>query len=97
MIDTPLGILLALFQEDKWWWAVEDEDRQRVDCRFCGGTGERPESVQHLQFCVIELAARMIQSDENLMTRVMRAPPRHVYKGTATLTVYRRNGKVDDR
>jgi len=97
MIDSPLGVLLAMFQEDRYFWAVLDEDRHRVDCRFCGGNGARPENVQHLPFCVIELAARMIQSDQSLMARVLRAPPRPVYKGTATLTVYRRNGKVDDR
>jgi len=97
MIDSPLGVLLALFQEDRYFWAVLDEDKHCVDCRFCGAHGERPETVQHLTYCVIELAARMIQSDETLLARVRAAPPRHVYKGTATLTVYRKGKWRDAR
>lgn len=97
MIDSPLGVLLAMFQEDKYFWAILDESANVVECRFCGGKGGHPAGVHHLQYCVIELAAQMIQSDEALLARVRSSPPRHVYKGTAVLTVKRRNGKIDSR
>lgn len=97
MFDTPLGVLLALFQEDRYFWAILDEERHRVDCRFCDGHGDRPENVQHLRFCVIEMATQMIMNDESLLARVRNAPPRHVYHGTATLTVYRKGIFKDDR
>lgn len=97
MVDTPLGLILAMFQEDRYFWAVLDEERNCIECRFCGGRGDTPEHVQHLTYCVIELAAQMIQGDESLLARVRSSPPRHVYKGTATLTVYRKGKWKDAR
>lgn len=87
--DTPLGVLLAFFQEDRYFWCVGLPDLQAVECRFCGARAERPGNVRHNQFCVIQLAVNMIMSDEALLARVRSSPPRHVFRGTATLTVYR--------
>jgi len=97
MIDSPLDILLVMFQEDRYFWAVLDDERHKVDCRFCGGVGDRPENVQHLTGCVIELAVKMLMSDQAYLERVNGRPPRRVYRGTATLTVWRRGAWKDTK
>ncbi|HEY4760039.1 MAG TPA: hypothetical protein VIH42_05605 [Thermoguttaceae bacterium] len=98
MIDTPLGILLAMFQEDRYFWAVADDELRLVECRFCGAKfAGRPENLPHNDGCVIELAARMIQSDTAFRSRVKNSPPRPVFKGTARLTVWRKGQWLDAR
>lgn len=89
MIETPLGVLLAMFQEDRWFWAVYIENIDAVECRFCDGRGERPETVQHKDGCVILLAAKMIQADESFRRRIKAGPKRPVFHGEARLVVYR--------
>jgi len=97
MIDSPLNVLLAMFQEDRYFWAVLDEEHHKVDCRFCGGVGDRPENVYHLTGCVVELAVKMIMSDQSFLAKVSERPPRRIYRGVTTLTVWRKGKWRDAR
>ena len=92
MIETPLGVLLTMFQEDRYFWAVADDRLQIIECRFCDCKGSRPENLVHSDGCVIELAARMIKSDEEFVRRMKAGPKRRVFRGTARLTVWRKVG-----
>jgi hypothetical protein len=95
MLDTPLGVLVALFQENRFFWAAEDSDSGEVECQFCLARGNRPETLDHRNGCVILLAMMMIASDEQAVRRIKEAPPRRVLRGRGELTVLRRKRIID--
>lgn len=89
MIETPIGILLLMFQENRFFWAVKDTDRDMVECNFCGARHSDPRHLDHHPYCVIDMAMAAIRADQTLLDRVRNAPPRVVWKGSIQLTVFK--------
>lgn len=89
MIETYGSLMVLMFQENRFFWASEDLEKGAVRCNFCGAYGERPDTLDHLSFCVIEMAMMAIANDSELQLRIKNGPKRPVLNFNIELTVFK--------
>ena len=89
LIETYGSMVVLMFQERPYFWAIEDKDKNAIFCQFCGKYGDHPSTLDHNPLCVIEGLMKMVHHDSDLKTRILSSRKRPVYHFNIELTVYK--------
>ena len=89
LLETYGSMVVLMFQQNPYFWAVEDEEKSAVYCDFCGRYGQHPSSLDHDPLCVIEGLMRMIHTDHTLKSRILASRKRPIFKYSIELTVFK--------